>query len=335
MKLFSVLVVSLAGCGAARTVPTPASQSGPLSFALPGASGDVTVDFIGYERPRDRVWIPVGDTGSVDVFDVKQRTFARVDGFETKPRDAHGRKRMMGPSSIAFGDGVAFVGNRATNQICMIDEAALKLGACATLASPPDAVSYVAATREVWATTPKDESITILDSGLQKQDVVKFGGETEAYAIDGARRVYYTNLENKNVTLAIDIASRTIKATWPLSCADGPRGLAFDSARNFVYVACTDGVEVRDAAHDGRLLAKLETGTGVDLIDYFEPTRSLYIAAGKAAQLTIATVDDAGHATVAETIATSLGVRNAVVGETGAAYAVDPPHARLNVFQRR
>src|SRR5437763_1847453 len=82
------------------------APSAQTSFALPGAPPGITVDFIGYERARDRVWIPVGETGSVDVFDIASKSFTRVDGFKTKERESHGKKRMMGPSSVTFGDGI-------------------------------------------------------------------------------------------------------------------------------------------------------------------------------------------------------------------------------------
>ena len=86
-----------------------------------------------------------------------------------------------------------------------------------------------------------------------------------------------------------------MKATWNPGCgADGPRGLAFDAAHDFVVVACTDHVQVLDAGHDGAPLGRLDTGAGVDNIDFVGGR--VYAAAGKAAQLTVAAVDDEGPA---------------------------------------
>jgi len=52
-----------------------------------------------------------------------------------------------------------------------------------------------------------------------------------------------------------------VKSTWNPGCGEeGPRGLALDSARQFLFVACTDGVRVLDAAHGGATIASLKRG---------------------------------------------------------------------------
>ncbi|HEY2370603.1 MAG TPA: hypothetical protein VGH87_29605, partial [Polyangiaceae bacterium] len=302
----------LVACGTKppRDVAMTTTTTTTEAIALPGAGGPVTVDFIAYERGRDRVWIPVGETGSVDVFDIASRTFARADGFKTREREAHGRKRMMGPSSVTFGEGVAFVGDRASNEVCAVDTTSLKVGACVTLESAPDAVAYVAATHEVWATTPKEPSITILDATgpLRVKSKIKTAGEPEADAIAGD--VFLTNFEDKNVTVAIDVASHDVKSTWPLQCSDGPRGLAYDDAHRIAFVACTNGLESVDT-RDGRVVAKLDVGEGVDLLDF--AGGKVYVAAGRSEVLTIARADERGALTTVETIATRPGARNAVV----------------------
>ncbi len=185
----------------------------------------------------------------------------------------HGHKRAMGPSSVTIGDGVAYVGTRSTNEVCAIDEKSLKLGKCVKLATPPDFVTYVAPAKEVWVTTPKDQSLTVLDAtkpaSLKSKLVIKASGSVEGAAVDADHGLYYTNLEDKNRTLAVDIQSHAIQTTWDPGCGeDGPRGIAVDPARSFLFVACSDGVRVLDAAHGGAKLGKLDAGAGVDDIVY-------------------------------------------------------------------
>lgn len=334
-NLCACLSVALVACGTATATRTPEKvpSVAPIeAFALPGATGAVTVDFIAYENSRDRVWVPVGETGSVDVFDIASRTFARVEGFKTQEREVHGRKRTMGPSSVTFGDGVAFVGNRASNEVCAVDTTSLRIGACVTLESAPDAVAYVPATHEIWATTPKEPSITILDTtpALHVKGKIRTAGEPEGYAVGNG--MFFTNYEDKNATAAIDIASHEVKATWPLQCSDGPRGLV--ASQSLVIVACTNGLEALDPK-DGRVVGKLDTGEGVDIIDLVDG--AIYVAASKAARLTIAHADEHGSLTAVETVETRPGVRNAVVDAHGGIYAVDPARAQLLVMhsQRR
>jgi len=297
----------------------------------------VSVDYIACERARGRVWVPVGDTGSVDVFDTATGAFTRVDGFKTAERVVRDKKRMMGPSAVSIGDGVAYIGNRATSEVCVVDGATLKLGACITLPTPTDGVVYVASSKEVWVTTPKDSSLTVLDATepakLERKLVIKTEGGPEGYAVDATHGLLYTNLEDKNRTLAIDIKTHKVKATWPTGCgADGPRGVAVEEARNLVFVACTDGVKVLDGGRDGAALASLDTGVGVDNIDYVEAKKELFASAGKAAKLTVARIGDKGEVTVIATRETAQGARNAVADSSGNAYLVDAQNARLLLF---
>lgn len=305
------------------------------SVPLPGAQGPVSLDFVVYERGSARVWVPVGNTGSVDVFDTATASFTRVDGFKTTEKEVRGKKRTMGPSAAAVGDGVVYVGNRASNEVCPVDTRTLKPGRCVQLSSPTDGVSYVASAREVWVTTPKDRTVTILDAStpdsLKEKTTVKTDGAPEGYAVDEAHGIFFTNLEDKGGTLAIDVKTRQVKATWSADCgADGPRGVAFDAAHDFVVVACTDHLQVLDCAHDGARLGKLETGAGMDNIDLLDAT--VYAAASKAARLTVAKIDDKGQLVVVATGDTVEGARNAVADARGNVYVPDAQGAHLLVF---
>jgi DNA-binding beta-propeller fold protein YncE len=307
------------------------------SFPLPGASGPVAVDYLACDRPHARVWIPVGDTGSADVFDVATGTFTRVDGFKTAERESHGKKRMAGPSAATVSDGFVYVGDRATSEVCAVDENTLKLGTCLKLPTPTDGVAYVAATKELWVTTPRDHSLTVLDASkpdaLRLKLVIKMDGDPEGYAVDSGRGIFYTNLEDKNRTLGIDIKTHAVKTTWDPGCgADGPRGIAVDETRDLVMVACTDSVQVLDGTHDGAPLGKLDTGAGVDNIDWLEPKRLLFVGAAKAGRLTVAQVDDAGRPSVLATGDTPQGARNPVADAEGNAYEVDSANGQLLAF---
>ncbi len=322
----------------AEPAPAPAVAELVAKFVpLPGATGPVSTDYIVYDQPRARVWVPVGDTGSADVFEIAAHSFTRVDGFKTAAREAHGKKRMMGPSAATLGDGVVYIGNRATSEVCGIDEVTLKRGPCLKLPTPTDGVVYVATTKEVWVTTPRDQSLTVLDASkpnvLKPKLVIKTPGQPEGYAVDEAAGLFFTNLEDKNQTLVIDLKSHETKANWAVDCGEaGPRGVALDSARHFVLVACTSSVQVLDSAHGGALLGTLSTGAGVDNIDYDAAKQQLYVAAGKAARLTVARIDDMGHPSVIATGATVEGTRNAVADANGNVYVVDPMGARLLIF---
>jgi hypothetical protein len=143
--------------------------------------------------------------------------------------------------------------------------------------------------------------------------------------------MFFTNFEDKNTTAVVDIASHEVKATWPLQCSDGPRGIVADAAHDLAIVACTNGLEALRVSHDGTVVGKLDVGEGVDIIDMVDGM--IYAAASKAGRLTIARADEQGSLTAVTTMETRPGVRNAVVGARGQIYAVDPAKAELLVMR--
>jgi hypothetical protein len=317
--------------------PAPATAqltSKPVPFA--GATAPVSFDYLAADRVNGKVWVPISNAGSVYVLDVATATFAKIDGFKTTEREVRGKKRIVGPSAVAVGSGMAYVGNRATSEVCAVDAKTLKKGTCVKIASPTDGVAYVASAKEVWVTTPRDQSITVLDAahGLKVKAVVKTDGAPEGYGADESHGRFFTNLEDKGGTVVVDVSSHKVTATWNAGCgSDGPRGLAVDSARGFVMVACTDHVQVLDGGHDGAKLGSLDTGVGVDNIDYVPEKGLLVVGAGKAAKVTVAHLGDDGKLTTVATGTTVAGARNAVADADGNAYVVDPQGGQLLVLK--
>ncbi len=327
-----------AGSSDSDASPSPPARPPIASkpVPVPGATPPLSFDYLAADRHAGRVYLPVANTGSLDVFDTSIGTFTRVDGFKTAEKDWKGKKRTLGPSAVAVGDGVVYVGNRATSEVCVVDTQTWKLGKCLALPTPTDGVAYVAATKEVWVTTPHAQSLTVLDASkpadLKPKMQIKLDGDVEGYAVDEAHGLFFTNLEDKGSSLEVDVKTHKLKASWNPGCGkDGPRGVAVDSARGLLFVACTDHVQVLDAAHDGASLAKLDTGAGVDNLDYVAESGLLYVGAGRDAKLTVARFDDHGGATVIATASTAAGARNAVADANGNGYVPDPATASLLV----
>jgi DNA-binding beta-propeller fold protein YncE len=323
---------------AAPAVPTTAAAALELSsIALPGAPHDgVLLDYLAVDRPRHRVWVPAGGTGRVDVIDTKTQELHPVLNFPTAEVERQGRKRTVGPSSATIGDGFVYVGNRADSSVCAVDATTLARGGCVTIPASPDGIAYVASRREVWVTTPRTKSIYILDASTPSTPKLAgnftLEGEPEGYAVDDTHGAFYTNLEDKDRTLRIDLKTRKVTSTWLPACGeDGPKGLAIEPAEQLLVVACPDHIEVMDAGKEGKILSKLDTGAGVDNIDYLASTRSIYVAAGGAATITIAHLDQKGALAQTGARATAKGARNAVVTNDGIAYVADGPEGKVLV----
>jgi DNA-binding beta-propeller fold protein YncE len=312
-----------------------ASAQEATSISLPGGPS-ISMDYLAYDNVNERVWVPAGNTGNVVVIDAVSGKQTTISGFETtsvKGRD--GKERKVGPSSASAGDGFVFVGTRAGSQVCAVDAKSLERKGCLTLPSSPDGTAYVETTRELWITTPRDNSITVVDA--KSPSALKVVGKVaaegpEGYAVDTDRGVFYTNLEEKDRTLAIDVKSRKQIAEWNAQCGkEGPRGLALDAERRQVFVACAAGKVNAFDAEKGTLLGQAEAGAGLDNIDYLPRLHRIYAAGGRAGTLTVIEADAKGALRVVRQVPAAEGGRVVVVDSRGAAYVADSKGGRVVV----
>src|SRR5437588_2490562 len=271
-------------------------------------------------------------------------------GFKPGETERRGQTRIVGPTSSTIGDGVVYVGNRGDATLCMIDAKTLERGECVAASNDhsvtPDGVVYVAVTKEVWITTrpatatsvDAAKSLQIFDASDRKhlkwKAAIPLENLAEGYAVDNKRGLFYTNVEEIGATLAIDVRAKKIVSKWnPGSTEVG--GVALDSGRGFLFVACGDHVVNLDAAHEGKVLDSIQTGAGVDNIDYSTEKKILYAAAGQAATLTIAEVGDDGKFHLKATVPTVKGARSVVAGKGEIAYIIDPAEGRILKLLRK
>ena len=316
--------------GALATSMTAAPQGGRSAstytvhtLALPdNGTGDVSMDYIAFDAATNSLWVPGGNTGAVDVVDVTIGKVRQIPNLPTSRVEARGGTRVLGPSGVSIGEGVVYIGNRGGSDVCAFNPRTLARVACGHLDSRPDGVVYVAPTKEVWVTTPGEQSIRVLNaSTLMQKAKLTFPGNPEGYAVDAKRNRFYTNLEDKDRTVAVDLKSHETVATWNPACGGGgPHGLALDVAAGHLFIGCDAAAEVMNVGGDGAVLSKVDTGDGVDDINYAPTTHLLYVGAARAAKLTIARADDAGKLTVVTQVATQNGARNGVVTKDGTVF---------------
>ncbi|HET8948722.1 MAG TPA: hypothetical protein VFQ07_17210 [Candidatus Polarisedimenticolia bacterium] len=336
LVLFSVAAPAVARETSGST-EAPAAAAGVREIALPAAPLDgVSLDYLAADRARHRVWVPAGGTGAVVVIDTNTGTIHRIAGFPVAEVERNGRKRVVGPSSATVGDGFVYIGDRADASVCAVNAKTLKKGSCATLSSMPDGLAYVASTKEVWVTAPRERAILVLDvshpAAPKPAGRIALEGDPEGYAVDDAGGLFYTNYEDQDRTVRISLSARAITATWNPECGeDGPRGLALPDGARYLLVACPDHVESLAASSDGRILSKLPTGAGVDDLDYLPARRAVYAAAASDAVLTVATLDESGMLHALASVPTSKGARNAAVTGDGTAYVACGPEGKILV----
>src|SRR6059058_186878 len=323
--------------------PTPASDYELKRINLPGATGSVALDYFAHDRATGKLWVPASNTGSVDGIDEKTDAVSQITGFPTGEIERRGKKITVGPTAASIGNGVVYIGNRGDATLCVIVAKTLTRGECVPVSADrtvtPDGVVYVAATREVWVTlrvkagdNAPAKSLEVFDASdphhLKQKTGIPLESLAEGYAVDNQRGLFYTNIEDTGSTVAIDVRMHKIVAKWNPGSSD-LQGLALDNARRFLFVACGDHVVSLDAAHDGKILDSLQTGAGLDNIDYSPDAKILHAAASQAGTLTVAEVGDDGKFHLKATVPTVKGARGVISAKDETAYLIDPAEGSI------
>jgi len=336
VKVSAVALIQIVWASVAHAADTNYELK-PIS--LPGATGTVALDYFAYDRATGQLWVPASNIGSVDVIDEKTDAVSQITGFPTGEIERRGRKITVGPTAASIGDGVVYIGDRGDATICVIDAKTHARGECVPLSTDhtitPDGVVYVAATKELWITTRPTSSanadaakaLQVFDASdprhLKWKTKIPLENLAEGYAVDNRRGLFYTNVEEIGTTVALDVRTHKIVSKWNVGSSD-LQGLALDAERGFLFVACGDHVVSVDAAHDGKVVDSLQTGAGLDNIDYSPERKTLYAAASQTATLSIAEVGDAGKFHLKATVPTVKGARGVVAGSGDTAYLIDP-----------
>src|SRR5579862_9451211 len=84
-----------------RTLPLPDN-----------GTGDVSMDYIAFDRATNSLWVPGGNTGAVDVVDVLTGKVRQITNLPTSQVQSRGGTRVLGPTGVSVGDGVVYIGNR-------------------------------------------------------------------------------------------------------------------------------------------------------------------------------------------------------------------------------
>lgn len=105
-------------------------------------------------------------------------------------------------------------------------------------------------------------------------------GRPETAASDGKGKVF-VNLEDKNQIAVIDIASRKVVTTWPLTGCEEPTGLALDAANRRLFSGCHNGLLFVVDADTGRIVQKLTIGNGVDVAKYDKKAGLVFTSNGE------------------------------------------------------
>lgn len=337
-RFYCVVVALIGGCsGSTWTGPraNSAERAAPAAWqamSLPHGRGGIGFDDIRYVQALDRVLVPAGQRGTVDVVSPGTGEVRAIPGFTVEPVYRGGHD--VGPTSADGTKGLIVVVDRSARTLSVVDAKRETVIASAPLAAKPDLVRFVEARREVWVTEPEWERIEVFALSHDASPIATHSGfiaalgGPEGLTIDGRRGVAYTHLGSN--TVAIDLATREVGTRWSPGCA-APAGIALDDTAALLLIGCGDGqVAVLDLS-SARTLFRLPVGSSVDHVAFDSNLRHLYVPDTRSARLTILAVLPDGNLTALGTVATVRGTECVTADGRGHAYVCDPEGGRILV----
>ena len=330
---FPLLVALLVAAFAAR----PASASDPrvhtTRIELPQGAAGIGFDDLRFAPSLSVLLVPAGRTGSLDLLDPATRTVTAISGFSRAA--SFGGGHGEGTTSADEADGYLLATDRTSGELAVVDPRGRRLVSRARLSGSPDYVRFVAATSEAWVTEPDRDRIEVfrLEGRTPPQPktsgFIEVKGGPESLVIDARRGRAYSHLWEGR-TVAIDLHSRSIVATWVNGCK-GSRGMALDEERGLLFAGCAEGKVGTLSVEDGRELSSASSGNGVDIIDYAPALRHLYLPGGKSATMAILGVTTKGDLSVLGVVPTAEKAHCVAADRSRNAYVCDPQSGVLIV----
>jgi len=147
----------------------------------------------------------------------------------------------------------------------------------------------------------------------------------EGAASDGKGKIYVNN-EGKSTIQVIDAKTMKAIGSWPLAPCDGPTGIAFDRSSNRIFSGCGKTSVVVDASN-GKIVATIPNGDGVDALGFDPAQKLIYIPAGRDGNVTIVHEDSPDKYTVVATVPTMRGAKTITVDPVShVAYLFQPEY---------
>jgi YVTN family beta-propeller protein len=171
-----------------------------------------------------------------------------------------------------------------------------------------DGILYDPATKRIYTMNGDAGTSTVIDPAAGKVvGTIPLGGKPE-FAVSAGDGMLYANIEDKADIVEIDAKALKVVRAWPMAPCTSPTGLAIDRQHHVLFSGCRNKLMAISDARQGRLLATLPIGAGVDASAY-DPATGFAFSSNGEGTLTVVREDAPGKFSVAETVPTMAGAR--------------------------
>ncbi len=277
--------------------PSLAAQSYTITHTY-NVGGDGGWDYVIPDAPNRRLFI--ARQNRLMVVDMNNgRLIAEVTGI----KGAHG-------TALAPGTGHGFATSGNDSSIVMFDLKSYKTLARIPAAEDADAIIYDPTSKRVYSFNGDANSATVVDP--RKGTVVAnipLGGKPE-YGQSSRDGMIYVNLVDSSRIVEIDAKTLTLtKKSWSTDPCKNPVSMAIDISHHRLFSGCRSGVMAISDYRNGKVVATVPIGRGVDGAGYDPRLRDAY-ASNADGTLTVIHQDSPDKYHVVENVQTALGGRN-------------------------
>ncbi len=263
--------------------------------------------------------IPVGGEGGWD--------YLAVDQYARRLYVSHGTKVVVididkdavvgeiadtpGVHGIAIAPklGLGFTSNGRENKASIFDLKTLQTNSKVETGANPDAILYDPAQQEVYTFNGRERSATVFEAKTGKVvATIPLPGKPEFAACSPRAGRVYDNLEDKSEVAVIDTKEHKVVGTWPVAPGEEPSGMAFDGQHHRLFLGCHNKLMVMMDSTNGKVVATVPIGQGVDATKYDSRTKLAFCSCGDGT-VTIAHEDSPDTLTVVQTLKTERGAR--------------------------
>ena len=270
--------------------------------------------------------IPVGGEGGWDYLTVDQaaRRLYVSHGLKVVVIDIDEEKVVgeiadtPGVHGIAVAPklGLGFTSNGRENKASIFDLKTLKTNAKVDTGENPDAILYEDGQEEVYTFNGRGNSATVIDAKAGKAvATIPLGGKPEFAQADSKAGRVYDNLEDKSAVVVIDTKTHQVLNTWPIAPGEEPSGLAFDAEHQRLFVGCGNKLMVMMDSTNGKVVANVPIGQGVDATKFDPGTKLAFCSCGDGT-VTIAQETSPEKLTVVQTLKTEPRARTMALDPT-------------------
>ena len=209
-----------------------------------------------------------------------------------------------------------FISNGGNNTITVFDLKSNKvLENIKISGKKPDAIVYEPLTKRIFSFNGGSEDATAIDAKTNKiAGTVALESGPEFSCSDGKGKMF-VNIEEKNDVVCFDPKNLKVISTWSLSPCTTPTGMAMDIENNRLFVGCRSKHLVVVDAGNGKVIATLPIGAGVDACAFDKNTKQIYCSC-KDGSITVIKQESADKYSVLDNIKTMDGAKTMAIDKS-------------------